>query len=68
MLCGAGNFVEMGLFARSRQEFLQSQLGFTLPAGVPSHDTFNRVFAALDASVLRLSAAMAHPVAAISSL
>ena len=52
MLCGADNFVEMALFARSRQEFLQSQLGFALPAGVPSHDTFNRVFAVLDASVL----------------
>lgn len=52
MLCGADNFVEMALFARSRQEFLQNKLGFALPHGVPSHDTFNRVFAALEASVL----------------
>lgn len=52
MLCGTDNFVEMTLFARSRQEFLQSQLGFVLPAGVPSHDTFNRVLAALESSVL----------------
>ena len=52
MLCGADDFVEMELFARSRQSFLQEKLGFMLPGGVPSHDTFTRVFARLNPQVL----------------
>ena len=52
MLCGADDFVEMALFARERQEFLQRELGFVLPNGVPSHDTFNRVFGLLKPDVL----------------
>jgi len=52
MLCGADDFVEMALFCQERLEFLKAKLGFALPAGVPSHDTFTRVFAALDPHTL----------------
>ena len=52
MLCGADDFVEMALFGRERLKFLQEKLGFLLPHGVPSHDTFTRVFARLDPQVL----------------
>lgn len=52
MLCGADDFVEMALFGVSRQGFLREKLGFVLPHGVPSHDTFNRVFARLDPHTL----------------
>lgn len=52
MLCGADDFVEFALFAQARQEFLQHKLGFVLPHGVPSHDTFTRVFARLNPHTL----------------
>lgn len=52
MLCGADDFVEMALFGVTRQQFLREKLGFVLPHGVPSHDTFNRVFARLNPQVL----------------
>ena len=52
MLCGADDFVEMALFAREREEFLRRKLGFMLPNGVPSHDTFRRVFGLLKPDVL----------------
>ena len=46
MLCGAEDFVDMATFGRCKQEWLASFL--KLPNGIPSHDTFNRVFALLD--------------------
>lgn len=52
MLCGADDFVEMALFARTRQQFLQERLGFELAGGTPSHDTFTRVFALLNPNSL----------------
>ena len=52
MLCGADDFMEFALYGRERQEFLQSVLGFSLPNGVPSHDTFTRVFARLNPQIL----------------
>lgn len=52
MLCGADDFVEMAVFALARQQFLQEKLGFELPHGVPSHDTFTRVFARLNPHTL----------------
>ena len=52
MLCGADDFGEMALFCQQRQEFLKEKLGFVLPHGVPSHDTFNRVFALLEPDTL----------------
>lgn len=45
-LCGAESCVDFELFARSKEEFLREFL--TLEGGVPSHDTFSRLFRLLD--------------------
>jgi predicted transposase YbfD/YdcC len=46
MLCGAENCSDMADFGRSKQKLLRRIL--RLPHGVPSHDTFSRVFRHLD--------------------
>lgn len=46
MLCGAEGFVDFEEFGNAKSEFLRSFL--ELPNGIPSHDTFRRVFALLD--------------------
>jgi len=46
IICGADSFVEMEEFGEAKQEWLATFLA--LPNGIPSHDTFTRVFAALD--------------------
>ena len=46
MLCGAETCCDMALFARSKEGFLCEALG--LRHGVPSHDTFSRIFRLLD--------------------
>ena len=46
MLCGAETFNDMEDFGNSKQEWFGTFL--SLRNGIPSHDTFNRVFAALD--------------------
>lgn len=48
-ICGADNWVEIAEFADSREEWLREFL--ELPHGIPSHDTFGRVFSLLDAAV-----------------
>jgi predicted transposase YbfD/YdcC len=50
VLCGADSFVAMELFGKSKAEFLRTFLD--LSAGIPSHDTFGRVFAALQPEAL----------------
>jgi predicted transposase YbfD/YdcC len=45
-LCGAETCVDMALFGRSKEPLLRRFL--QLPGGVPSHDTFSRVFRRLD--------------------
>ena len=45
-LCGAEGFVDFEEFGHAKEEFLRSFLA--LPNGIPSHDTFRRVFALLD--------------------
>ena len=46
ILTGGNGFTDMELFGRTRQDWLKTFL--ELPNGIPSHDTFNRVFSALD--------------------
>jgi predicted transposase YbfD/YdcC len=46
VLCGAKGPTDMALFGRSKKKLLQEFL--VLRHGVPSHDTFGRVFQALD--------------------
>lgn len=46
VVCGADNFEEIETFGKARRDWLGRFLA--LPHGIPSHDTFNRVFAALD--------------------
>lgn len=49
VICGADSWNEMENYARSKEEFLRSFL--ELPNGIPSHDTFNRVFSNIDSDV-----------------
>lgn len=46
LLCGGESFNDMEDFGHAKDEWLRTFL--KLPNGIPSHDTFNRVFAALD--------------------
>jgi predicted transposase YbfD/YdcC len=46
LLCGGETFNDMEEFGRAKEDWLRTFLG--LPNGIPSHDTFNRVLAALD--------------------
>lgn len=46
VLCGGETCADMALFGRSKRDFLQEFL--TLPHGIPSHDTFSRIFRLLD--------------------
>jgi predicted transposase YbfD/YdcC len=46
VICGADGWVAVETFGKAKQSWLQRYLA--LPNGIPSHDTFGRVFAALD--------------------
>jgi DDE_Tnp_1-associated len=46
VIAGANDFQQIALFAQKRKDWLGRFL--ELPNGVPSHDTFERVFARLD--------------------
>jgi predicted transposase YbfD/YdcC len=46
VLCGADTWVDIERFGRAKADWLRTFLA--LPNGIPSHDTFGRVFAALD--------------------
>jgi predicted transposase YbfD/YdcC len=45
-ICGCNDWQEIATFARGRQDWLKKFL--KLPGGIPSHDTFERVFDRLD--------------------
>lgn len=51
MMCGFDSWSEIALFAEERERWFRRWL--TLPGGIPSHDTFNRIFAILPASELK---------------
>ena len=46
VLCGANDWVAVETFGRAKEAWLRTFL--PLPGGIPSHDTFGRVFARLD--------------------
>ena len=46
MICGEDTFIGMAEFGQGREKWFKRFL--RLPNGIPSHDTFNRVFSALD--------------------
>ncbi len=48
MLSGAESFVDMEDYGRAKEHWLRERLGLALPHGMPSHDTFNRLFSRLD--------------------
>lgn len=51
VLCGGQGPTDMALFARAKERFLRGFL--TLANGLPSHDTFNRLFRDLDPDQFR---------------
>lgn len=63
VICGANDWQQVVTFARRRCAWLASFLA--LPAGIPSHDTFERVFERLDPQTFQVCfrrwvAALAH--------
>lgn len=53
VLCGAESWYEMEEFGKEKKEFLQKFLH--LENGIPSHDTFNRIFMLIDARLFERS-------------
>lgn len=53
MLCGAKGATDMELFAQAKEELLRQVL--RLEHGIPSHDTFSRVFRLLDPQAFEAS-------------
>ena len=51
VICGADDWVAVETFGRAKEGWLRTLLA--LPGGIPSHDTFGRVFARLDPDELR---------------
>ena len=51
ILCGANDWVAVETFGQAKEAWLRTFL--PLPGGIPSHDTFGRVFARLDPTALQ---------------
>lgn len=45
-VCGVDNWVDLELFGKAKLAWFKTFL--QLPSGIPSHDTFGRLYAALD--------------------
>ena len=52
VICGAETWTDIELFGYERQEWLEQFL--ELKHGIPSHDTFGRVFGRIDTDQFRL--------------
>ena len=52
VLCGGDAWEDMRRFGLVKQSWLRERLGLALPAGIPSEDTFRRLFARLDPAAL----------------
>ena len=50
-LCGAQTFTDIALWGRCQHDWLKTWLA--LPHGIPSHDTFNRLFGLIDPNHFR---------------
>ena len=59
VICGADNWVEIEHYGNSKQEWLETFL--ELPNGIPSHDTFERMFARLRPEQVRQVSAFERP-------
>ena len=46
VICGADSWVDVEMFGKAKKDWLSRLL--ELPNGIPSHDTFGRIFAMLD--------------------
>ena len=53
VICGAEGWVDVELFGKSKLPWLETFL--ELPNGIPSHDTFGRVFSMIDAQQFQLA-------------
>jgi len=53
VICGADSWVEIEIFGNSKIEWLKTFL--EIPNGIPSHDTFGRVFAKIDPEAFQKS-------------
>jgi len=53
VICGAEGWVDVELFGKSKLDWLKTFL--ELPNGIPSHDTFGRVFSMIDAQQFQLA-------------
>jgi len=53
VICGAEGWTDIELFGKSKQHWLTTFL--ELPNGIPSHDTFGRVFSLIDAQQFQLA-------------
>ncbi len=51
VICGADSWSDIELFGKNKQAWLRKFL--ELPNGIPSHDTFGRVFALIDPEEFR---------------
>ena len=50
ILCGADGWVAIETYGKAKEEWLKTFL--ELPNGIPSHDTFGRIFSQLDPEIL----------------
>jgi predicted transposase YbfD/YdcC len=53
VICGAEGWDDIARFGRSKEEWLREKLDLSLPSGIPSADTFRRVFARLEPQKLQ---------------